>query len=267
MSRLEDYAARYDGITFARTDGVLEVTLHTNGGPLVFSESVHHELGRAFTDVGDDPDNRVVILTATGDRFCTDFDYGSFAALINADPFFGWRQIRTDGRRMLQSFLDIQVPVIAAINGPVLSHSELPLLADVVLATDDTVFQDGTHFLVGLPPTDGMHVVWTTLLGLNRGRYFLLTGAQLDAIEARRLGIVGEVLPAVDLMPRARELATLWAGKPPATLLGTRSALTVEWRRLLNDQLHTGLTHESLAGVEIGPITIPDPPIVSLLQR
>jgi enoyl-CoA hydratase/carnithine racemase len=264
MTSLDEYASRYDGISFERTNGVVEIALHTGGEPLVFSEQIHHELGSAFADVAGDVENRVVILTGTGDRFCTDFDYGSFAQVINANPFAGWRRIRADGRRMLQAFLDIEVPVISAINGPVMTHSELPLLADVVLAAETTVFQDATHFISGLPPADGVHTVWTTLLGLNRGRYFLLTGERIGAIEAHRLGVVGEVLTVADLLPRARELAAEWAAKPLGTLHATRIALTVEWRRLLSEQLHLGLTHESLAAVEVGEIEMANPPVISL---
>jgi hypothetical protein len=71
----------------------------------------------------------------------------------------------------------------------------------VVLAAEDTVFQDATHFLNGIPPADGMYTIWTTLLGLNRGRDFLLTGRVLTAQEALEYGAVSEVLPRQDLLP------------------------------------------------------------------
>jgi enoyl-CoA hydratase/carnithine racemase len=60
---------------------------------------------------------------------------------------------------MLTAFLEIEAPVIAAINGPALSHLELALLSDVVLAADHTVFGDPTHFVAGIPPGDEMHLV------------------------------------------------------------------------------------------------------------
>lgn len=265
MSSLKEYADRYDGLRFERRSGVLQITLHTDGDRFEFNEQAHHDLGFAFAQVADDRENRVVILTGTGDRFCGDFNHASFVTLINADPHEGWIKIRADGRRMLQAFLDIEVPVIAAINGPVVTHSELPLLADVVLASDTTVFRDATHFVAGLPPTDGMHVVWTTLLGLNRGRYFLLTGETIDASRARDLGVVGEVLPADRLLARAWELAEQWTQLPRPTLYGTRTALTSEWKRLFTEQLHTGLTHEALAGVALPAMVVPNPPVVDLL--
>jgi enoyl-CoA hydratase/carnithine racemase len=265
MTVLSDYATISPCVACEREDGVLTVRLHRDGGPFVFDHQTHHDLGFIFAGIAGDRENRVVILTGTGDRFCTDFDYGGFAEVLNADVYSAWLGIRADGRRMLQSFLDIEVPVISAINGPAVTHSELPLLADVVLAADHTVFQDATHFIAGLPPADGMQIVWTTLLGLNRGRHFLLTGAYLDAAEALRTGVVGEVLPAAGLMPRANELAADWARKSMPTLYGTRAALAMEWRRLFNEQLLTGLTHEALAGVHYGGSSkAPEPPVVSL---
>jgi enoyl-CoA hydratase/carnithine racemase len=112
-----------------------------------------------------------------------------------------------------------------------------------------------------------MQIVWTTLLGLNRGRYFLLTGQTIDASHALELGVVGEVLPSDRLVARAWELAEQWAQHSRSTLYGTRTALTTEWRRLFAEQLHTGLTHESLAGVEMSAMAEPDPPVVDLLAH
>jgi enoyl-CoA hydratase/carnithine racemase len=247
MTSLSDYADAFKCIRFRRQDGILEMALHTDGASFVFDERTHHDFGAAFQAVAADPENRVVILTGTGERFCADFDYASFREQRQADPLEYWIRIRQDGMRMLSSFLDIEVPVISAINGPAFSHSELPLLADVVLVTDTTVFQDGTHFIAGIPPGDGMHIVWTTLLGLNRGRYFLMTGQKLTAQEALAAGVVGEVLAPDALLARAWTLARQWVGHSRLTLLGTRSILTAEWRRKLTDHLHSGLTYEALA--------------------
>jgi len=261
MIKSSEYAEKYENIRFERREGVMQVTLHTGGGPFVFSEQAHHDLGLAFTDLANDSENKVIILTGTGDRFCADFDYGSFMAQMQKGGE-GIYRLRTDGRRMLATFLDIEVPVIAAINGPALSHSELPLLADLVIASDNTVFQDATHFVIGAVPGDGIQTVWTTLLGLNRGRYFLMTGQKLTAQQALDLGVVGEVLPLGDLQARAWELALHWARLPRPTLISTRHALTYEWKRLFLQELHNGLTEEFLptAGAafpDIDPKTIP----------
>src|SRR6266851_4957077 len=69
MSRLEDYANKYQCARFERRDGILLMTLHTDGGSLRWGFGPHGELPEAFHDVGADRDNRVVILTGTGAEF------------------------------------------------------------------------------------------------------------------------------------------------------------------------------------------------------
>src|SRR5262249_62103212 len=112
-------------------------------------------------------------------------------------------RIHWEGRPLLMNLLSIEVPVISAINGPAWRHSEIPLLCDIVLAAETARFQDSAHFTSEVVPGDGMHIVYPLLLGMNRGRYFLLTGQTLDAAEAMRLGLVAEVLPRDKLLPRA----------------------------------------------------------------
>ena len=67
MSSLENYANKYSFANLDRTDGLLEIRFDTNGGPLVWNRQVHRELSDLFADVGADLQNRVVIMTGTGD--------------------------------------------------------------------------------------------------------------------------------------------------------------------------------------------------------
>ena len=77
MVTIEEYAAKYQNIRMERHNGILQVTFHTDGGPLQWSESAHREFGYAFTDIGADPDNKIVIMTGTGDAFCSELDLES----------------------------------------------------------------------------------------------------------------------------------------------------------------------------------------------
>jgi enoyl-CoA hydratase/carnithine racemase len=145
------------------------------------------------------------------------------------------------------NLLNIEVPIISAINGPAWRHSEIPLLCDIVLAADTVRFQDSAHFNSDVVPGDGMHIVYPLLLGMNRGRYFLMTGQTLDAAEALRLGLVAEVLPADKLLPRAWDLAGDLARRPTLLLRYTRLLFTEYLRRQMHDLLGYGLAMESLA--------------------
>ena len=248
MTELRDYAEKYQGIRFTRNDGVLEMKLHTRGEPARWGSSLdclHAELGPAFHDVATDMENRVIILTGTGDSFIASMDPAfqfHEASLAEMAP-----RIVEEGLALLHNLLAIPVPMIAAVNGPALIHAELAVLCDVVLAASHTEFADLPHFVSGAVPGDGVHTVWPMLLGPNRGRYFLLTGERIGAQEAKQLGIVGEVLDPEALMPRARELATEFASKPIALLRYTRTLLVRELRRRMFDELASGLAQESLA--------------------
>jgi enoyl-CoA hydratase/carnithine racemase len=245
---LSDYQARFQTIRFERTDGVLELTIHTRGGEALWGTSVHslhNELGLAFAEIARDPENKVVLLTGTGQSFIAAMDGQERAK----EPTLAamWGRIYDEGVSLLENLLAIPVPVIAAVNGPALIHAEIAVLSDIVLAVEHAEFADLAHVPGGTVPGDGVQTVWPMLLGPNRGRYFLLTGERISAREALRLGVVGEVLPVEELMPRARALAHRLAALPTRTLRHTRMVLVRHLRQRLRDELGLGLAVEALA--------------------
>jgi enoyl-CoA hydratase/carnithine racemase len=247
---LASYGSRYEHVEFTRDDaGVLEMRLHTEGGSLVWGDGPHTELVYAFTDVGGDPENKVVILTGTGERFCADLDR-SWVGAMTSEKF---DKIYQHAKRLMMRLLEIPVPVIAAINGPASVHAELAVLSDIVLASDTTYISDAPHFKYGTIPADGVHIVWPQLLGPNRGRYFLLTAQRLTAQEALELGVVNEVLPPDRLMARAHEHAEKLARQPEVILRYTRDALTQQWKRLFLNDLNLGLALEGVGAFESWP--------------
>jgi enoyl-CoA hydratase/carnithine racemase len=239
--RLDDYAGRFGCARLTRTDGVLEVALHTDGGPLVWAAGPHRELPELFAAIAADQDNRVVILTGTGDSFCRRAD-ASIMEVVEQPG--GWERITREGTAILTNLLGIGVPMIAAVNGPASVHAELAVLCDIVLAADTVYFADRVHLVLGTVPGDGVQVIWPLLLGPNRGRHFLLTGARIPAEEALRLGVVAEVLPADRLLDRARELAADLARHPALTLRHTRELLTEPLRAELDNRLARGFQLE-----------------------
>ena len=250
MSKLEDYTGKYQTIRFERRGGILQMTLHTDGGPLRWGFLPHGELPEAFYDVGADRENKVVILTGTGDEFSGPRATPGTSSFPSRPPAERIDRIHWEGRHLLMRLLEIEVPVISAINGPAWRHSEIPLLCDIVLAADTAQFQDSAHFPSDVVPGDGMHIVMPLLLGLNRGRYYLLTGQTLDAKKALEFGLVAEVLRPDKLLARAWELAEGLTKKPTLVLRYTRLLLTEYLRRQMHDLLGYGLGMEMLALIE-----------------
>jgi enoyl-CoA hydratase/carnithine racemase len=255
MAQFENYSKKYSHIRMERNDGILEITFHTDGGTLVWGGGPHGQFGPAFYDIGRDKENKIIIMTGTGDAFIEEIDSTTLGDRLPKSKITPttWHHIYCDAKRLLMNLLDIEVPVIAAVNGPVNIHAEIAVLSDIVLASEHAAFQDAPHFPNGLVPGDGVHVIWPYLLGRNRGRYFLLTGQRLSAREALELGVVSEVLPAAKLLPRARELARQLLKQPPLTLSYARVVMVQELKELMLSHLSHGLALQGLAANEYWP--------------
>jgi enoyl-CoA hydratase/carnithine racemase len=236
----EGVVNEYETIAVTRDGGITELRFHTGGASLVWTATAYQEAGQAFANIAGDRETKVVVITGTGEVFCTEFDGASFAHYV------GWERAWWEGKRLLKCLLEIDVPIIAVINGPATLHAEIPLLGDIVLAADTAVFAD-SHFRDGLVPGDGVHLVWPYILGGRRAKYFLLTGQRIGAQEALALGIVNEVHPTWALRDRAYELAAEWEAKPLPLLRYTREALNVFERGQLLNALSHGLALEGLA--------------------
>jgi enoyl-CoA hydratase/carnithine racemase len=248
MKRFDAYRDGFPNARLTRSQtGVLEVALHTEGGMLVFNGHTHEQFVELFHAIASDPDNRVVILTGSGAAFMESISPEGF-------DFFtpqGFDKIYREGKKVLMNILDIEVPLIAAVNGPVRLHSEYILLSDIVLATPSTVFQDKPHFDFGIAPGDGVNLLWPEVIGSIRGRYFLLTRQELDAQTAKEWGVINEIVPADKLLARAREIAEGLAKLPPLTTRYTRIALTQKLRRIIDEGIGYGLALEGISAADV----------------
>ena len=248
MIKFDTYRDAFPNARLSREpNGVLEVALHTDGGKLVFNGHTHEQFVHLFHVIGEDHANRVVILTGSGDAFMDAISPEGF-------DFFspqGYDKILREGRKVLSNILDIEVPMISALNGPVLVHSEYALLTDIVLATPQTVFQDKPHFEFGIVPGDGVNLLWPEVIGSIRGRYFILTRQVLDAQTAKEWGVVNEIVPSDRLLARAHEIGDGIAALPPLTSRYTRIALTQKLRRIIDEGSGYSLALEGISAADV----------------
>jgi enoyl-CoA hydratase/carnithine racemase len=243
------YFTAFKNFAFTRTpSGVLTLRFQTEGGPATFTGQMHSDLPRALYEIGDDRDNRVLVLTGTGDRFMTEIDGES---LDDPTRPAVWDKTTAEGRRIMQRLVDLEMPIVAAVNGPASVHSEYALLADIVIAAHTTVFSDFPHLTFGIVPGDGIALVWEEVVGLNRARYLALTQGSFTAEQAERWGAVAEVLPPDQVLPRAHELAEGLAAKPQ--LLTRYLAVTVRQRlsRRMAEAYQLGSALEGLTGADL----------------
>jgi enoyl-CoA hydratase/carnithine racemase len=249
MNGRPDYFTKYENLQLDRTpSGVLTLRFHTDGGPITFTGTTHHELPKALAEIGDDRGNKVLIVTGTGDTFMDEIDGPSLGEMFKPAEF---DKVYWEGRHVLRRLLELEMPIIGAVNGPATVHSEYVLLDDIVIASEDSVFADKPHISFNIVPGDGVQVIYEELLGVNRARYFALTQQQLTAEEALRLGLVSEVLPKDKVYARALELAEELATRPQLFLRYTTIALRQRLLGRLTEGTRLGMALEGLTAADL----------------
>lgn len=226
-------------------DGVVEARLHSDGSPMIWDATVHRELAELFAWLAFDRRAKVLLLVGTGDDFCTQLDSGALREM-------SWREIWSEGCRLVNGLLALDMLVVTAVNGPAHVHSEIAVAGDIVLACPEATLADKAHFIRDVVPGDGVHSIWSRLIGPSRASYFLLTGKELPAEEAYRLGVYHELHPRDALVGRARALCAELARRSPATIEYSRNVFQAARRREIRDELGFGLAVEGLAQHAMG---------------
>ena len=241
--KLEDYSKQFEEhLSFERKNGILQVRMHSKGGPVKWSFQTHQALAEAWSVIGHDPENEVLILTSTDPYWIGQFDKESFAEVEHSgDPDRIFNSSYHDATKLVENFVfDIDIPTIGVINGPGL-HWECAIMSDITLCAPDFVVRDD-HFGDATVPGDGQALVLQAVLGLKRANYMMMMVNTIDAQTAMDWGLVNEILERDQLLPRAWEIAEKIMKTPRAIRRLTRQLTNRPWKRLLiNDfQVHTG---------------------------
>ncbi|WAB80924.1 crotonase/enoyl-CoA hydratase family protein [Microcella daejeonensis] len=184
------------------------------------------QLALAYGELDRDPGLRVGVVHAHGDHFTAGLDLGDLAPRIGPEglrmvPEGGINPWGTEGAQ-------VSKPVVLAVQGTCLTLGiELALASDVVVAADDTVFAQ-LEVSRAILPFGGATTRFAARAGWGDAMRWMLTGDRFDAAEARRMGLVQEVVPAGSQLDRALELAERIAAQAPlavqATLANARLA-------------------------------------------
>ncbi|MFO0994456.1 MAG: carnitinyl-CoA dehydratase [Hyphomicrobiales bacterium] len=192
-----------------RRGAVLEVTIDRPKANAI-DAATSRIMGNVFASFRDDPELRVAILTAAGEKFfCPGWDLKAAAAGESPDSDYG-----VGGFGGLQELPGLNKPVVAAVNGLAFGGGfEIMISTDIIIAAEHATF--------ALPEINSGTLADAATIKLPRripyhvAMEMLFTGRRFDAKEAKHWGIVNEVVPAADLMNRAREVADQLAEGPP----------------------------------------------------
>ncbi len=222
-----------------RADGVLLARAHTQGGPIQLSVQNHRALGQFLKTVGADPENELLILTGSGEEFMMDSDPRGFELEEQQLEHWAYEYAYKDGRINVSALVnDLEIPTIGLFNGSGF-HPEILLMCDLTLCAEDARIFD-VHYAISSVPADGIHSCFQELLGVKRAAYALLTGQAIDARTALEYGMVNEVLPREELIPRAYALADHIMSQPRTVRRLTTQIIRRPWKRRIVDDLDGG---------------------------
>lgn len=241
---LADYAEEYKAtFNFERRGGIIQVQFRPEPGPGT-AAGWYETWSRAWEAIGSDPDNKVMILTGSGDRWLR------FPPVSDRSEALTPRQVYETYYDLIKNtenlIFGISIPTIGAINGPAALHFESALLCDITICTERTILRD-PHCEVGLPPGDGASMAIQHLAGPKWAAYYLYTSDPIDAQTALRLGLVNEVLPDERLLPRAWELAEKIALMPDVSRLMAKQIVRQSAQRRHAEDASMQVAHHLLA--------------------
>lgn len=213
----------YQTITLNRHDVYAVVTINRPRQLNALNADVRGEIGRALDDLEDDTSIRAVIITGSGDRaFSAGADIAELEALESAED--GTRHSRA-AHELLFRIERYPKPVIMAVNGYALGGGmELAMGGDIILASDNARFGQ-PEVNLGIIPGFGGTQRLPRLVGRTKALELILTGEQITAQEALRIGLVNHVTAREELLPTAERMAHTIAQKAPLAVTAAKRAL------------------------------------------
>src|ERR1700730_463284 len=243
----------YEFLQIEVAERVATITINRPDALNAVNNVVHHELEQIWLDVRGDHDVNAIILTGAGRAFCAGGDVKGMAAgsLTSATSKKGKGRGRgpiaaSKGRRLVDNMLDVEQPIIGAINGDAVGlGATLALLCDITVVSEKARLAD-THVKVGIVAGDGGAVIWPLLIGPHRAKEFLLRGNFISGAEAGRIGMVNYALAPELVIPKARELAQELADGPTWAIRWSKLAVNKWLKQQSNLIMDASLAYEMM---------------------
>lgn len=205
-------------VAIGAADGVLEIRLNRPEKKNALTRAMYEAVADAFAAANTDRAVRAVLLTGTGDAFCSGNDVGDFRARNAGNG-------ESPAGRFLPALAGLTKPLVGAVNGVAVGVGTTMLMhCDLIVAARSARFVMPFTAL-GLVPEAGSSLLVPQAIGLRRASAMLLLGEGVDAETAASWGLINQAVADADLMPTARALARRLAQLPPAAVQQTRALI------------------------------------------
>jgi len=217
---------KFEEVLYDVRDGVAHVTLNRPDVRNALNRAAYAQLEAAFREAQRDPEVRTVLLTGSDPAFCSGDDVREIMTGEARDETVRrLRDVRPRPTPAAMAVLECDRPVIAAVNGAAVGWGmDLSLLCDIRIASERARFAE-LFIKRGLISDIGGLWRLPQIVGPSKAAELLFTGDVIDAKEAERIGLVGQVVPHEALLATAGALAERIAANPPLALRHMKEGL------------------------------------------
>ncbi|KIQ35243.1 enoyl-CoA hydratase [Variovorax paradoxus] len=240
--------ATYEHIRVEVADKVAAVTLNRPDARNAINQRFIHELRTIWDDLADDKAVNAVLLTGAGSYFSVGGDVKAMAVRPGGDVLEeGEVHDPMISRRLVKRLLELDKPIVCAINGDAIGlAATIALLCDVTVAALDARIGDTHVSRVGLVAGDGGTVIWPLLVGVSKAKEFLMRGTLLTGVEAERIGLVNHAVPRTEVVAKARAIALELANGPTWAIRWTKLSINTVIKERVNLLLEASMSLEQV---------------------
>jgi enoyl-CoA hydratase len=221
----------------------MTVTLNVPEAMNAFTPGLHNAMSRIWSDIHDDPEVDVVVLTGAGRAFSAGGNVVAMQKKID-DPA-QWDEIVPEAKRIIFRMLECDKPIIARLNGHAVGlGATVALFCDIIIAADHAKIGD-PHVSAGLVAGDGGAVIWPQLVGFARAKEYLFTGDLMSATEAERIGLINHVVSADELDDKVYSLARRLASGASKSIRWTKQVTNIPLRQLAHSMMDLSISVET----------------------
>jgi E-phenylitaconyl-CoA hydratase len=215
----------YTTLTYEKRGFVASIALNLPDSGNAITTRLSQELAGLCASINSDEEIRVVTITGAGKHFCLGTD-------------LAYKELETEPPFITKTILNIDRPVIAAINGDALGQGlELALACDLRIAADTARF-GLPQIASGSIPQDGGTQLLPRIIGRTKAMEIILLGEAIDATLACEIGLVSKVVPLRELMPTVMEMVTQLSSRAPLSLRYAKEAVCQGLDLTLEQGLH-----------------------------
>ena len=238
----------YRNLEIANRGAVRVITVNRPDKLNALNRDTLNELLIAFTQAAQDDAVRAVVLTGAGDFFSVGGDVKAMSDRPGGDVLEeGEVHDPMVSRRIVNRLLELDKPVISAINGDCIGlAATIALLCDISVMASDARIGDTHVSRVGLVAGDGGTVIWPLLIGVNKAKEYLMRGTLLRGAEAERIGLVNHCVDKAQVLPTALKIAQELADGPSWAIRWTKLSVNQIVKERVNHLLEASMALEQV---------------------